>query len=341
MSNPPGFDWYTSDIWPNTHNRTAGAFQNVPDPINNPSDFAFASIDPLLLDHAATLPPELLNPGYTGPAADSGSYLGSLDWLADETTFGQTSSGRYGTAGLRPRNLDHHPSLHIPPIGPNNGPSSQVPHTPMAGPSGSSRGRTVSPRERRRYLFTILFIGCINSDLSTVMWQPTPVPLNANGRAARILVSFLEESNWSDTSRQSIFSQGPTNVRSQAARSYSIGEIIYGNIRIGYIELCICFILFPRALFSRAFCERGIYSSLIVLFSKVLVTQTCFNDALRFPLLLYSLVDINVCQIRKERRTTNQNVVIKNELGPSASSQWEDNILLVLSRSMHGRSLAV
>ena len=152
MSYPPDLNWYTADIWANGHNRSAGASQNVTDLLNNPSDLAFSSINPLLLDCGATLYPELLNSGYTEAAADPGSYLGSLDWLADETPFGQTSSGHDWITGHRPRKLDHHPSIDFPSMGSNISPSSQVPHTPMAGPSGGSRGRTASPKERRRYI---------------------------------------------------------------------------------------------------------------------------------------------------------------------------------------------
>lgn len=149
MSCPHDFDWHAPDARANGHKRTAGTPQNVPGLLNNPSNLA-------LLGHAAASSQELLNQGYPGTAGDPAWYLGSLSWLSDETPFGQSSNGHDEATGHQHNNLDTHHSIDVPPLDSNAGSSAQVPHIPTAGPSGSSRRRTTSLKERRRYI-SLLF----------------------------------------------------------------------------------------------------------------------------------------------------------------------------------------
>lgn len=163
-------------------------------------------------------------------------------------------------------------------------------------------------------LCSVLLLACMNSDLSTVMRQSTPAPLNANEKAACIPVSFLEGSNWSDMSRQSISSQCHTSVRSRDVTCYSTGEIICASICIRCIELCIKF-------FSAGIAFESILTAqdLLVFICFIFACpcyKTYFDDALWFSLLLYGLVDMDVCQIRKEKRTANQNIISKTEWVP-------------------------
>ncbi|BCR87532.1 uncharacterized protein ACHE_40096A [Aspergillus chevalieri] len=138
MSCPHDFDWHAPDARANGHKRTAGTPQNVPGLLNNTSNLA-------LLGHAAASSQELLNQGYPGAAGDPEWYLGSLSWLSDETPFGQSSNGHDEATGHQ----DTHHSIDVPPLDSNAGSSAQVPHIPTAGPSGSSRRRTTSLKERR------------------------------------------------------------------------------------------------------------------------------------------------------------------------------------------------